>query len=455
MNWTIPIYEQERKLGLAEIIEASSAIAYASPVNNAEKIKRVLRRPTLNRSDKDGLELALATNLDQADLYYFASILVTTNWNKNDDVFGRKQVWAARKTPEDKPINIEHRHDQIVGHITNVVAIDAADFSIIPDDTEFDNLPESFHLLTGGVLYKYWKTDELRERIGEIFDKIEAKEEFVSMEVLFKDFDYAIKRADGSMGVVERNEETSFLTKHLRAYKGTGTYDGMRIGRYPKDLIFSGKGLTTNPANSDENGPISVIFDTEKFDELFVEQSVGAIMSKDLEAQVKELSDKLAKAEADYKTVVEAVATKDAKIVELETAVKGTKELVEQANASKTEVEKNFEAKVKEYNELSAKQVKTERISTLIAAGHSKADAEAFVEKFVGLNDDMFGEVAKLNKPAKTETQTTEASEEETETSLEKVEEKEVVLNDTQASKDMQLVHQAIASFFNCDNKEE
>lgn len=454
MNWTIPIYEQEKKLGLADKIEASSAIAYASPVNNADKIKSVLRRPTLNKLSKDGIELALATNLDQADLYYFASILVTTNWNKNDDVFGRKEVWAARKTPEDKPINIEHRHDQIVGHITNVLAIDASDLSIISDDTEFDDLPESFHLLTGGVLYKYWKTEELQARIGEIFDKIEAKEEFVSMEVLFKDFDYAIKRADGSMGIVQRNEETSFLTKHLRCYGGAGKYEGTRIGRYPKGLIFSGKGLTTNPANSDENGPISVIFDTEKFDELFVEQSVGAIMSKDLEAQVKELSDKLAKAEADYKTVVEA---KDSKIAELEAAVKSTKELVEQANASKAEVEKNFEDKVKEYNELSAKQIKTERVAKLVDAGHSKADAEAFVEKFIKLDDTLFSDVANLHKPAvKTETKATEASEEdETETSLEKVEEKEVVLNDTQASKEMQLVHQAIASFFNCDNKEE
>lgn len=450
MNWTIPIYEQEKKLGLAKLIEASSAIAYASPVNNADKIKSVLRRPSLNKLTKDGVELALATNLDQADLYYFASILVSTNWNKNDDVFGRKEVWAARKTPEDKPINIEHRHDQIVGHITNVLAVDASDFSIIPDDTEFDNLPQSFHLLTGGVLYKYWKTDELQERIVEIFDKIEANEEYVSMEVLFRNFDYAIKRADGSMGVIERNEETSFLTKHLRCYGGTGKYDGMRIGRYPKGLIFSGKGLTTNPANSDENGPISVIFDTEKFEELFVEQSVGAIMSKDLEAQVKELSDKLAKTEADYKLVIEA---KDSKIAELEASVKSTQELVEQANASKVEVEKNLEAKTKEYNELSAKQVKTERISMLVDAGHSKADAEAFVDKFNSLDDKLFSEVANLKQPVKPENKT-EASEEETETSLEKVEEKEVVLNDTKAS-EMQEVHQAIAAFFNCDNKEE
>lgn len=443
MNWTIPVYAQERELGLAEIIEAKHTIAYASPVNNADAIKSVLRRPSLKKVDE--VNLALATNLDQADLYYFASILVSSNWNMNDDVFGLKELWLARKTPEDKPINIEHQHDQIVGHITNVLAVDASNFSIIPDDTPLDQLPKSLHLLTGGVLYKFWKTQELQDRINEVFDKIEAKEEFVSMEVLFRDFDYAIRKSDGDTGIIARNEETSFLTKHLRCYGGTGEYNGTKIGRYPKQLIFSGKGLTTNPANSDENGPISVIFNTETFEELFVEQSAGAIMSKELEAQVKDLNDKVAKLEADHKVVLEA---KDAKIGELEAAVKGANELVEKANASKDELTKNLDEVTKKYDEISAKYVASERTSKLVDAGHSKENAEAFVAKFASLNDEMFSEVAKHYKADKQAVDSDDEDKEDAEASLEKVEDKtEVDLVEAESDK-VKTTTQAIARFF-------
>ncbi|MEI7489641.1 MAG: hypothetical protein WCJ72_19925, partial [Chryseobacterium sp.] len=39
---------------------------------------------------------AIAENKGQVDLHYLKSILVTTGWNKNDDVFDRAEVWVAR-----------------------------------------------------------------------------------------------------------------------------------------------------------------------------------------------------------------------------------------------------------------------------------------------------------------------------------------------------------------------
>ena len=51
-------------------------------------------------------------------MYYTKSILVTSNWNKNDDVFDNMEVWNARQTPEHKPTNLNHDEHVLVGHMT-------------------------------------------------------------------------------------------------------------------------------------------------------------------------------------------------------------------------------------------------------------------------------------------------------------------------------------------------
>ena len=57
-------------------------------------------------------------NPDQIDLFYIKSVLVSTGWNKNDDVFDAAETWAARNTPEDKQFNFMHNENDIIGHIT-------------------------------------------------------------------------------------------------------------------------------------------------------------------------------------------------------------------------------------------------------------------------------------------------------------------------------------------------
>ena len=38
-------------------------------------------------------------------------------WNKNDDVFNKSEVWAAKNTPQHKPANLEHDEKQIVDRL--------------------------------------------------------------------------------------------------------------------------------------------------------------------------------------------------------------------------------------------------------------------------------------------------------------------------------------------------
>ena len=88
------IYEQEKIDGLSEKIAASASIAYTS----------VLEPSSDQELNKENLKTE--ASLEDADLYYVQSILVSSSWNKNDDIFDKSEVWAARKTPEDKPTNL-------------------------------------------------------------------------------------------------------------------------------------------------------------------------------------------------------------------------------------------------------------------------------------------------------------------------------------------------------------
>ena len=89
------------------------------------------------------------------------------------------------------------------------------------------------------------------------------------MECYFKNFDYGLRNAaTGEFKVLARKEDTSYLTKHLRAYGGTGEHEGYTIGRVLRDITFSGKGFVDKPANSD-----SIIFSRTMIDKFLEEKN--------------------------------------------------------------------------------------------------------------------------------------------------------------------------------------
>ena len=75
---------------------------------------------------------------------------------------------------------------------------------------------------------------------------------------MFANFDYAVITPSNDHKMIVRSEDTAFLSKHLRAYGGSGDYQGNRVGRLIRNLTFSGKGLVKVPGN-----PESIIFDNE------------------------------------------------------------------------------------------------------------------------------------------------------------------------------------------------
>lgn len=345
MAFDIAIYRAERDAGLAAKIRSQASVAYASavcvsaPFVVSERVMATLR------------ELAKAGARDE-DLHYIRDIMVSTVWNNNDDVFDPIETWIARASPEHKPLNIGHVGTDIVGHIIQNEPIDE-EGKVIAADTVLDDLPAKFHIATGSVIYKFWEDPEQQKRVDELLQQITKGEKFVSMECLFKGFDYALKGSDGKSRVLARNEQTAFLTKHLRAYGGDGHYGDYRVGRLLRNILFSGKGLVDKPAN-----PESVIFAEgeafnaskaeilTEFPRSFAEQvyktfepqkqeshPIMAVELTDLQKQIDALKSeneqlKAAAKASDIKDLTSAKEKAEAAVAEL------TKKLADQAQAS-------------------------------------------------------------------------------------------------------------------------
>lgn len=176
------------------------------------------------------------------DLEVLPAIFVSTGMNRNDDVFLPEETWAARGTVIHKPVNISHDNEEIVGHIFDAYIIDQEEGQThaIADDDEETEIPRSFDIVTKSYLYRM----QLREKLDEIMEDAKAGNKYVSMEVFFSDYDYLVDTM-----VVARNEETSFLDETLRSKGGSGEFEGRRVGRILKNMVFGGMGIVDNPAN--------------------------------------------------------------------------------------------------------------------------------------------------------------------------------------------------------------
>jgi hypothetical protein len=405
----IPIYKYEKDAGLGEIIQASASMAYTVSINNI-----TLDPHELHDINRLLLSSAMA-NPDQFDLFYLESILASVGWNQNDDVFDRLETWAARKTPVDKQFNLMHNEKDIIGHLTSSRVVDF-DGGTIPDTILVDQLPEKFDIVVGAVLYRTWSDPDLQKRMNTLIEEITAGGKWcVSMECLFRNFDYAVMDSTGINKVLARNEQTAFLTKHLRVYGGTGEYDGYRIGRLLRNYTFSGKGLVDRPANprsnitnfNEKTEPSSFVAAATTLEELNISKE-EILMANEIVVYTKEQYDAL-KAELDTLKSASQQATKK-EIDELKAEIA---ELTTQNQALSTELEAskevseakatNVSALETELAEVKAKLAQAEDAikqseiqavnaarKALLLARVDEAKADLLVEKFANASQEMF-----------------------------------------------------------------
>jgi ABC-type branched-subunit amino acid transport system ATPase component len=364
-------------------------------------------------------------NPNQIDLFYLKSILVSVGWNGNDDVFDKQEVYAACKTPIDKQFNFMHNEKDIIGHITSTKIFDG---ETTYDDIDIKDLPDKFDIIVGSVIYKKWTDEKLQKRMNKLIAEIKDNKWFVSMECLFRDFDYAVVSTDGEK-IVARNQETAFLSKYLRAYGGPGEFKGQKIGRVLRSFAFSGKGLVDKPANKR-----SLIIDYSDFSE---DQSVAMenIMSSSItQEQYEQVLSKLALAEQklgdmndqskskelnDLKVQVASLTESNqslqAKITTLQSEVSVSSEVAQNKDSQITALTKERDealASVKAHLEtlkvVELEKTKAARLAQLSTKDVANDRALALVEKFITISDEMFAEVVASLADKKTQEVKTE-----------------------------------------------
>ena len=356
------IYPQETDDGLSEKLSSQASISYAS----------VLTPCYLKEQNKIKNNTTFAA-LNDSDLYYVQSILVSSSWNKNDDIFDKAEVWAARSTPEDKPTNLEHDESVIIGHITSNWSIDE-DGNILEDSLIAEELPEKFHIVTGSVIYKSYTKPELKERAEKLISEIENGTKYVSMECYFKGFDYGlVSKSSGQYKILSRNNDTAYLTKYLKAYGGQGEHEDYKIGRVLRNITFSGKGFVDKPAN-----PESIIFNKSVITDLVNKKNdnlsksgvienkptinadtENMIMSENIEKQVAEINEKLDTVSASCADQVSEAKAFASELQEtnkqLEAAMKEKEEMVNKEKTKSEEIAAEFDAAAKKYEEEKAR----------------------------------------------------------------------------------------------------
>lgn len=411
----ITIFQKEIDDGIGELVKSTASVAYCSPATVQKDEVPFPELKSLSDAEMERLGIAKAENKDQIDLYYLESVLVSTGWNKNDDVFVTKATWEARDTAEDKQFNFMHDENDIIGHITG-------SYVLSKDGQRVDEnkMPDEFDIITQAVLYNSWTEEENRDRMSKIISEIEEGKWYVSMECLFAGFDYALMDKEGQAKVLARDEQSSFLTKHLRAYGGSGEYEGYKIGRALKNIAFSGKGLVAKPAN-----PRSVIINKNTSKAFILDDNLdpfnlGEIKMTDnsvLEKQIAELKSALASTEQENKEIkarieeakdkefaskVEAfesdIESKQSTIAELEETVKSTQARVaELEDALKTSQAELTEA-MKNMDEMKKKAKMEKRKAALSEAGLDEEETEATLVSLDSLEDEAFDSVVSMMK---------------------------------------------------------
>lgn len=423
------IYPQEIADGLEKDISTNASISIASLAN-----------PILDNTQGMNKKLKALASYNDEDLYYVQSILVTSSWNKNDDIFTKEEIWQAKNTPEDKPTNLEHNENIIIGHIVSNWSI-TDDGILIDDNTPIENLPNKFHIVTGSVIYKAYSNQELKNRTDKLIAEIENGTKYVSMECIFKGFDYGLlNEENGEYKILARSEDTSFLTKYLRSYGGTGQYENHKLGRVLRNITFSGKGYVDKPANPD-----SIIFTQDNFsttnsakkskktfsgvsknstnimevNNMNLEQDIAELKSKveaatDCASVTKEayslandLKDRVAELEkilAEKTASLSALQTSYEELTSLtEAAKKDTEEEMkkkeEMWKKTKSDLDEALEALAAYKNkeeEMNKKEKKMKRMASLLENGLDQEAAASAVDQFESLEDEAFDAMVKL-----------------------------------------------------------
>lgn len=392
------IYPSEITDGLESKLQACSAIAYTCNVTQ-------IAEPNIDQIVKAKAIKADPVNFD---MIYINAILASVGINKNDDVFLPEEIWKAKDTPVYKQFNYMHNETDIIGAIINSAVLDTQG-NIIEDIGRVNDISD---IATQAVIWTNWSDPDLNERMQQIVADIQDGKFQVSMECLFKDFDYLlVSKATSEKKMLTRDAQTAFLTKYLRGFGGTGEYQSYKVYRILRNYIFSGKGLVTQPANERSIIDDNIALFTSKSEHIMTVGNTEETLKDQLaKAQVELVA---AKAEMDkMKEEKEAEAAKDMEKLKcdntaLAAQVEQLKQLVAEIKAEAETARAAVEARANELQtaldaakaqiaSMESDKVVASRVAELVAVNVESAKAEEIVKTWASVTNEQFASIVEL-----------------------------------------------------------
>ena len=218
---------------------------------NTDEIKATLEDIREKVIPKD---LDLDTNTDLLPIAFNA--FVANSFNLNDDGVSGATAKSIAPSFINKPINIEHDRDSIVGFITNYNFTSMEDNEVL-SEKEVDKLisaNKEFNVALGGVIWRIANNGlaelliETNDEKSDVFMAVSA-----SWELGFGEFQAALIEGDSrsfsDATFVNDEEELKTISSSFRSNGGSGKVEGKNLYR---EVIGSplplGIGLTENPA---------------------------------------------------------------------------------------------------------------------------------------------------------------------------------------------------------------
>ena len=204
----------------------------------------------------------------QPDLLYFTAIFVSSGVNLNHAYFQPSELIKAEGTIVNKAFDIEHKEEDIVGHIYDRAFTDAEgkllDLKEASSKDDASINKQDMHIVIAGIMYKH--------RFPELATEVSDGDWKVSMETYYRDYDVKI----GNL-IISRNEaealgiasDESMVGKLAKVIKDKVEIASGTIDRVLRDLVFSGCGFVKKPAN-----PPSIILETASEEEAKKEEMV-------------------------------------------------------------------------------------------------------------------------------------------------------------------------------------
>lgn len=311
-------------------------------------------------------------NVDLLPVAFNAAVV--NRVNKNGDVIDTETAIASYKDFINKPINIEHNREKIVGVILTAGFSEfGSDASLTEEQVK--DLKGPFNITLGGVIWKI-ANPHLADKIEESSDVTSDKYQSVSASWELGFNDYNVVMIDGESKNIEDGalisdaSEIDSIKSNLRAFGGSGKLDKTK-SIYRKvigNVVPLGVGLTETPA-ADVKGVATLKAEAK---EALSEENISKIEKLDVNTiinnnvmkiqSIKDITDENLK---------QATASQISDLIEQELKVASEKFAAEKAT-----VEQSLKAANEKYDTLAAAQDTLQKEIAALKASLEAAESE-------------------------------------------------------------------------------